>query len=256
MPNHFFSAVRPLARAARIAYITVLGLLAALYPAAPARADATVSTLGVRFRNIDITEYRACVLDFRVLAKGPPDFPEAAFIVDGSLAYAVPRSGAAPRIGLSVVFSKEFKRELDPLDKIYVAYVRTRSGTTGNSLADRVPDTPKTVASFAFALDPSSRNVLKDVRNGDGFTLAYRLTANSDEHSLPVDMRIADSTFMGGKLTRFPSAQATHDYAACVDRLEHPNVSLSGRSEAEAQDLSKGFGDWIRHYSPFPSDSH
>jgi hypothetical protein len=240
-----------MARAARIAYITMLGLLAAVYPTASAHADATGTTLGVRFRDIDIAEYRACVLDFRVLAKGPPDFPEAAFIVDGSLAYAVPRSGAPPRIGLSVVFSKEFKRSLDPLDKIYVAYVRTRSGTTGNSLADRVPNTPKTVASFAFALDPSSRNVLKDVRDGDGFTLAYRLTANSDEHSIPVDMRIADSTFMGGKLTRYPSAQATHAYAACVDRLEHPNASITGRSESEAEDLSKGFGDWVKQYSPF-----
>jgi len=252
MPNHFSFAVRPLARAARVVCLTVLSLLAAAYPAVSAHADSSVTTLGVRFRDIDMSQYRGCVLDFRVLAKSPPDFPEAALIVDGSLAYAIPRSGAAPRIGLSLVFSKEYKRSLEPLDKIYLAYVRTRTGTTGDSLSDRVPNTPKTVASFAFGLDPSSRNVLKDVRDGDGFTLAYRITANSEERSMVIDTHIADSTFMGGRLTRYPSSQAIHAYADCVERIEHPDTSAAGRSAVEAEDLSKGFTDWLRQYSPFP----
>lgn len=230
----------------------MLGLLAATYPAVSARADGSVSTLGVRFRDIELTQYRGCVLDFRVLARNPPDFPEASLIVDGSLAYATPRSGAPPRIGLSLVFSKEYKRSLEPLNKIYLAYVRTSTGTTRNSIADRVPDTPKTVASFAFGLDSSSRNVLKDVRDGDGFTLAYRINANSEEHSMPIDTHIADSTFMGGKLTRYPSSQAVHAYAACVEGLENPNGSAANRSTDEAEELSRGFADWLREYSPFP----
>jgi len=252
MPNQFFPAVRTLAHPARIVCVIALSLLAVLYPAVPARADATVTTLGVRFRNIDLSQYRGCVLDFRVLAKNPPDFPEAALIVDGSLAYAVPRSGAPPRIGLSVIFSKEYKRSLDPLDKVYVAYVRTRTGTTGNSNAERVPNTPKTVASFAYGLDTSSRNILKDLRNGEGFTLAYRINANSEEHAMTIDTHIADSTFMGGKLTRYPSSQAIHAYGDCAERLEHPDSSMAGRSASEAADISKDFGEWIRQYSPFP----
>lgn len=232
--------------------LVTLGLLAVAWPVSAVRAETTATTLGVRAREIDLSEYRGCVLDFRVLEKSPPDFPDASLIIDGSLAYAKPRGGAAPRIGLSLIFSKEFKRTLQPLDQIYLAYVRTRNGSTGDSMADRVPNTPKTVASFAFALDPSSRHVLQDVRNGDGFTLTYRITPNSDEQTLPVDTRIADSTFMGGKLQRFPSTQVIRSYNTCVDRLEKPDTSVAGRSAAEAEDLSRGFGDWIRQYSPFP----
>jgi len=215
-------------------------------------ADTSATTLGVRFRDIDQSDYRGCVLDFRVLAKAPPDFPDATLIVDGSLAYAKPRSSAPPRIGLSLIFSKEFKRSLLPLDQIYLAYLNTRNGSTGGSIADRVPNTPKTVASFAFGMDPTSERLLQDVRNGNGFTLMYRITANSDEHALPVDTRIGDSTFMGGKLIRYPSSQTISSFNSCIARLKRPDSSVAGRSEAEARDLSHDFSDWIRQYSPFP----
>jgi hypothetical protein len=222
----------------------ILGL-PAICAAAP---DPT--TLGVRFHEVKLSQYRGCVLEFRVLESAPPDFPTAALIVDGSLAYVKPRSDAPPRIGLSVIFSKEYKRTLLPLDKVYEAYVRSANGTTAGSLSDRVPNTPKTVASFAFGVDQLSRQMLQDIRNGNGFTLMYRITANGEERSLPIDTHIADSTFMGGALTRYTSGDVIHRYGACIDQLDKPESEADKRS-AEASD-AHNFSDWLKEYSPFP----
>ncbi len=208
------------------------------------------TTLGVRFHDTKLSQYRGCVLEFRVLENAPPDFPSAALIVDGSLAYVKPRSGAAPRIGLSVIFSKEYKRTLLPLDKVYEAYVRSANGTTAGSLADRVPNTPKTVASFAFGVDQLSQQMLQDIRSGAGFTLMYRITANSEERALPIDTHIVDSTFIGGALKRYTSGDVAHQYGACIDQLDKPENGADKRA-ADAAD-ARHFSDWLREYSPFP----
>jgi len=258
MPISSFVAKRRLTafRQARFAghagrRIGLLALFMAYIASMPAVCQAVPdpTTLGVRYSEVKVSQYHGCVLEFRVLEKAPPDFPTAALIVDGSLAYVKPRSGAAPRIGLSVIFSKEYKRTLLPLDKVYDAYVRSANGTTANSMTDSVPNTPKTVASFAFGVDQLSQQMLQDVRSGAGFTLMYRITANSEERALPIDTHIVDSTFMGGALKRYTSGDAVQQYSNCIDRLDRP-AGAQDRSAADTD--ARGFADWLREYSPFP----
>jgi hypothetical protein len=225
---------------------------------AQATAQTVPTTLGVRFREINQREYRGCVLNFRALLKNPPDLPGASLIVDGSLAYAVPQTNEPPRIGLSVTFSAEAQRAMKPLPSVALAYVKTSGGSTGDSIAERVPGTPPSVSSFAFGVDQSSSRVVQDLRNGQGFTLMYRMEPDGEDRALPIDTSISDSTFFNGKLIRYPSPQAMRSFAQCIDKLAPATTRADGhpatpRSPQEVTTTPSGFAHWLKQYSPFPA---
>jgi hypothetical protein len=262
---HRYAQQRARCRAWRLRIVP--GLLAGLLVApalqagqAPAAAQPVPSTLGVRFREVKQQQYRGCVLNFRALLKNPPDLPDASLIVDGSLAYAVPETHEPPRIGLSVIFSKEVKRSLTPLPSVALAYLQTSNGSTGDSIAQRVPDTPVSVSSFAFGLDQSSTRVVQDLRNGEGFKLVYRLQPDGENRSLPIDTGIADSTFFDGKLIRYPSPRAMRSFAKCIDKLTPGAVHANEQpipphppqeAATPAGGSISGFTRWLRQYAPF-----
>jgi hypothetical protein len=230
----------------------------AISAAAQTATQAVPTTLGVRFREINQQEYRGCMLNFRSLLKNPPDLPGASLIVDGSLAYAVPQNDEPPRIGLSVTFSEEAQRAMKPLPSVALAYVQTSDGSTGDSVAERVPGTPSSVSSFAFGVDQSSGRVVQDLRNGQGFTLMYRMEPDGEDRALPIDTSISDSTFFNGKLIRYPSPQAMRSFAKCIDKLDPATTQAderpaTPRSPQEASTTSSGFAHWLKQYSPFPS---
>jgi hypothetical protein len=239
--------------------VLVLPSSLAVQPQAEAASDSGVSTLGVRFREVKQQQYRGCVLNFRALQKSPPDLPDASLIVDGSLAYALPEGNEPPRIGLSVIFSKEFKRSMTPMPAVEIAYLQTSNGSTGESIAERVPNTPTSVSSFAFGVDPSSGHVVQDLRNGEGFTLMYRLQPGGEIRALPIDTGIADSTFSAGRLIRYPSPRAMRGFADCIDKLTAVGALRTEQAARAAaappvEETSHGsaFARWLRQYAPFP----
>jgi len=226
--------------------------------AASTATEGVPTTLGVRFREINQQEYRGCMLNFRSLLKNPPDLPGASLIVDGSLAYAVPQNNEPPRIGLSVTFSEEAQRAMKPLPSVALAYVQTSDGSTGDSVAERVPGTPSSVSSFAFGVDQSSGRVVQDLRSGQGFTLMYRMEPDGEDRALPIDTSISDSTFFNGKLIRYPSPQAMRSFAKCIDKFDPATTRADERpatphSPQETSTTSSGFAHWLKQYSPFPS---